>query len=76
MTNVVQRKETKEPVWSKSNRFFREVWMELKRTNWPNWEELKRSTLIVIVATVVFATWIGTLDFLMTEITRMIGLHR
>ncbi|MCC6445661.1 MAG: preprotein translocase subunit SecE [Armatimonadetes bacterium] len=76
MTNAVQKKEQKDSLSVKSSRFFREVWIELKRTSWPNKEELKRSTMVVIVAVLVFATWIGTLDFLMTEFTRLIGLHR
>lgn len=46
--------------------FLGEVRIELKKVNWPNQEQILKYTLIVIVASVAVAIFLGGLDFLFT----------
>ncbi len=58
-------------VWrnEQANRFSNEVIVELKKVSWPNWKELRGSTIVVGVMTLVVALvlWIfdKILDFAM-----------
>lgn len=61
---------SKEGFLQRANRFLRECWMELKKTSWPSYDELKKSTLLVLAAVAVITIWIGGLDFLLGQITR------
>ena len=56
---------SKPGIFQRINRFIRESWLELKKTSWPSPDELKKSTLIVLVAILVVAIWIGGLDYLL-----------
>ena len=52
------------------SQFLRESYIEVvKKASWPSWSELKKSTVVVIVAVMVVAFWIGGLDFLFGRIT-------
>jgi preprotein translocase subunit SecE len=65
-------------MFSKVKSFVSEVKVELQKATWP-WEpkekgmkkykELVDSTLLVVIATVLFAGYIGLWDFLMLQIT-------
>ncbi len=61
---------SKEGLTQRASRFLRECWLELKKTSWPSYDELKKSTLLVIAAVAVITIWIGGLDFLLGQITR------
>jgi preprotein translocase subunit SecE len=43
--------------------FLQESKQELKRVNWPTKDETKRYTLFVIVFSLVFAFFLGILDY-------------
>lgn len=60
----------KEGVLLRANKFLRECWIELKKTSWPNYDELKKSTLLVLAAVTIITIWIGGLDYLFGLITR------
>lgn len=47
----------------KTKDFFRESKQELKRVNWPSREDTVRYTVFVIAFSVVFAGYLGLLDF-------------
>jgi len=61
MNNITQR----------INIFFKEVWVELKRTSWLSQKEVIRYTLIVLGITIVVAAFLGGLDYVFTEIIKM-----
>lgn len=46
--------------------FLRDVRAELAKVNWPSRDELVGSTTVVIVISVVFAVFIGLVDFLLS----------
>jgi preprotein translocase subunit SecE len=43
-------------------KFLREVWNELQRVVWPDHEETKGYTLVVMIAVVIVALWVGIWD--------------
>ena len=52
------------------SQFLRESYIEVvKKASWPSWSELKKSTVVVIVAVLIVACWIGGLDFLFGRVT-------
>jgi preprotein translocase subunit SecE len=46
-----------------SVQFFREVWIELKKVHWPSWKETRAATVVVVVVVMVFALFLGLVDF-------------
>jgi preprotein translocase subunit SecE len=54
--------------------FLQGVWYELQRVVWPSKEENWTFTVVVIIAILVVAGYMGVLDFIMVAITRMMGL--
>jgi len=63
----------KEGVFRRASRFLREVWMELKKTSWPSYDEMKKSTAIVLAAVAIVTLWIGGLDYLFGILERQFG---
>ena len=54
----------------RANKFLHESWIELHKTSWPNYDELKKSTALVLAAVAVITLWIGGLDYLFGLVTR------
>ena len=54
-------------------RFFHEVWVELKKTSWPSYDEVKKSTLVVLAAIAIISVWIGGLDYFLGWATTKFG---
>ncbi|MBP7275079.1 MAG: preprotein translocase subunit SecE [Kiritimatiellae bacterium] len=50
--------------------FFQEVWAELKKCAWPTGRELRESSIVVIIAVLLLAAYIGLCDSVM-----MFALH-
>ncbi len=48
--------------------FFREAWIELKKTSWPNRNTLTKSTTVVLALVVAVAIWVGGLDAILSRI--------
>jgi len=49
-------------------KFLSEVKSELKKVTWPSRDELKGSTMVVIVLTFLLAFFIGIVDFFISKI--------
>ena len=49
------------------NQFLKETKQELDKVTWPTKEETVKLTQTVIIVTVTFALYLGTLDYLFTE---------
>jgi preprotein translocase SecE subunit len=43
--------------------FFRELWVELKKTNWPSRNELIKFVFVVMVTIIVVAIALGVMDY-------------
>ncbi len=44
--------------------FFKEVYVELRKTNWLSRNEVIRYTIIVLAVTIIVAAFLGGLDYL------------
>ena len=53
----------------KIGQFLKEVRIELKKVSWSSREELKNSTIIVLVSITILAVVIGCFDFIMSKHT-------
>ena len=51
--------------------FWAEMLSELRKAAWPSWGELKRSTLIVLLAIVLFGFYVSIVDF---SLFQLVGL--
>ena len=60
----------KENIPQRMSRFVRESVIELKKTSWPTYDELKKSTVLVLAALIIVTVWIGGLDFVFGVVTR------
>jgi len=49
--------------------FFREAWVELKKTTWPNRDVLTKSTTVVLALVLAVAIWVGGLDAILTQVS-------
>jgi preprotein translocase subunit SecE len=52
--------------------FVEESWAELQKVTWPDYEQLKNATLIVIVFVVVLSTMIWLMDFVVRTVLDLI----
>jgi preprotein translocase subunit SecE len=57
-------------------KYVREVIVELKKTTWPTRTELINSTKVVVGTVVVVGVYLALVDWLLTGITRLVGLPR
>ncbi len=57
-------------MWQKIKHFFSETRVEMRKVTWPTRDELKESTKIVIVSTIVVTLFIGIIDQILTFVVR------
>ncbi len=50
--------------------FYREVVVEMGKVSWPSQEELRVSTIIVLIVTVIFAVFTGMFDWFLSLIVQ------
>ena len=55
---------------AKAQTFFKEVYVELRKTNWLSRREVLRYTLIVLAVTIVVAAILGGLDFAFSSLLK------
>lgn len=54
----------------KTQVFFKEVYIELRKTNWLGRNEVLRYTLVVLAVTLVVAGFLGGLDFVFSSLLK------
>lgn len=52
--------------------FFQETKQELKKVTWPSRGELWQATLVVIFTTFIVAVYIGSIDFCLSFVMRVL----
>jgi len=52
--------------------FIRETQQELKKVSWPSRQELMGSTGVVIFTTFILAVFVGTVDFFLSIVIRLL----
>lgn len=55
-------------------RFTRDVRGELKRVSWPDRDQLRQSTAVVLIIVLVLAAYVAALDVVFQSLVRMIFL--
>jgi len=53
-------------------KFVNEVGQEMSKVSWPTYDELKESTIIVIVLSLIFVVYIFAADWVLSKIMRLI----
>jgi preprotein translocase SecE subunit len=48
--------------------YCRETWVELQKCNWPNRDELKGSTALIMVMIVMLSAYIVLIDLILTSV--------
>ena len=52
----------------KAKAFLKDVRVELTKVTWPTWQELKGQTVVVIVAVMLIAAFIGAVDLVLSNL--------
>jgi len=47
--------------------FFTDIVREMKKVTWPKREELKESTIVVIITSLIFALFVYIVDFILNK---------
>ena len=55
-------------VFTKIQSFFNEVITELKKVSWPSRKEVKDTTLVVIIAVIIFGAYLFFVDLILQAI--------
>ncbi len=55
-------------MWRKIKKFWKEYLSELKKVSWMSWKDVKKNTLLVVCAVIVFSVSIGLIDTAFGEI--------
>lgn len=50
--------------------FYKEVAVEMGKVTWPTRDELKTSTIVVLLVTIIFAVFIGSFDWILSQIVQ------
>jgi preprotein translocase subunit SecE len=48
--------------------YLREVRAELRKVTWPTWDDLRKSTIVIIIFVIVLGIIIGILDFIFAKL--------
>lgn len=52
--------------------FLNGVVFEMKKVSWPTWEELKGSTLVVLILSLVLAVFLFVVDLVLSKLVNLI----
>jgi len=59
-------------VYQRLMTFYREVVVEMHKVSWPSYDELRVSTVVVLVVTVIFAVFTGVFDWFLSQIVQWV----
>ncbi|MFQ5705805.1 MAG: preprotein translocase subunit SecE [bacterium] len=59
-------------VFEKPMKFFTDVNVEMSKVSWPTYEELKESTIIVIVLSLIFTVLVFGADTILNRLIKLI----
>jgi preprotein translocase subunit SecE len=67
-----QQQQKKKGFAARPRRFVRDVQGELKRVNWPNSDQLRQSTAVVLIIVLTLAVYVAAWDFVFRNLARLI----
>ncbi len=56
----------------KTQKFFSEVRVEMKKVSWPTWDELKGSTYVVIALSLLIGVFLFFIDIILSKILNVL----
>jgi preprotein translocase subunit SecE len=59
-------------MFKKLQQFFADVQFEMNKVSWPNWDELKGSTYVVLTLSLILIVFLFFVDFLLSKILNFI----
>lgn len=59
-------------LWSQTASFLKDVRVEMTKVTWPTWDELKGQTIVVIVAVLMIAAFIGIVDLFLSNTIKVL----
>lgn len=59
-------------MWDKIVQFLREVKVEIKKVTWPTRKEIIASTAVVLLTTIIIASYLGLVDLLLSEVVKLL----
>jgi preprotein translocase subunit SecE len=57
-------------VFQKMITYYREIVTELGKVSWPTRDQLRVSTTVVLVVTAIFAVFIGSFDWVLSQVVQ------
>ena len=48
--------------------YFRQVRAEMTKVSWPTWEDLRKSTMVIILFVIMIGILIGIMDFVFSKL--------
>jgi preprotein translocase subunit SecE len=67
-----QQQKKRQGFAARPRRFVRDVQGELKRVSWPNQDQLRQSTAVVLIIVLTLAVYVATWDFVFRNLARLI----
>lgn len=64
--------EKEKPMFKRIRNFIDGVIFEMKKVSWPSWEELKGSTIVVLVLSLMISVFLFLVDLILTRIVNII----
>ena len=58
--------------YQKTATFLEEVRAEMQKVTWPTWNELKGQTIVVIIAVLIIAAFIGVVDLILSNTIKLL----
>ena len=58
--------------WGRGRTFLAQVKNEMARVTWPSWKEVQATTLVVILVSVMFGTYLWSADLVLDRLARML----
>jgi preprotein translocase subunit SecE len=64
--------EKEKNIWKRMTSFLRDVRGEMKRVTWPSKNDLYKTTIAVIVSSIVFGVYLFGVDFIFSRLIKQI----
>ncbi len=59
-------------MFKKITEFFEGVVFEMKKVSWPSWQELKGSTIVVLILSLILAVFLFLVDMILSKLVNVI----
>jgi preprotein translocase subunit SecE len=69
-----QKQPQRSGVLARPRKFARDVRGELRRVTWPDRDQLRQSTAVVLIIVLVLAVYVAAVDFVFQSLVRLIFL--